>query len=208
MKRIGLMGGTFDPIHVGHLVAADAARHALDLETVFFIPSNIPPHKREAPEATPEQRFEMVLLATLDHPQFEASRVEVDRPGPSFTIDTLREFRQMFPEAELWFITGADALLEILTWKDARELLTLASFVGATRPGYPLEKLSQVKEGLGRLADSRIKVLEVPALAISSRDLRKRVREGRPIRYMVRRLVERYIYKMGLYGGRPEGLES
>ncbi|MDI3269115.1 MAG: adenylyltransferase/cytidyltransferase family protein, partial [Bacillota bacterium] len=87
MKRIGLMGGTFDPIHVGHLVAADAARHALDLETVLFIPSGAPPHKREAPEATAEQRFEMVLLATLDHPRFEASRVEVDRPGPSFTID-------------------------------------------------------------------------------------------------------------------------
>ncbi|MDI3270552.1 MAG: nicotinate-nucleotide adenylyltransferase, partial [Bacillota bacterium] len=132
----------------------------------------------------------------------------VDRPGPSFTIDTLRAFREMFPRADLWFITGADALLEILTWKDAGELLTLASFVGATRPGYPLKKLSQVKGALGALAESRIKVLEVPALAIASRDLRKRVREGRPIRYMVRRQVERYIYKMGLYGGRPEGLET
>lgn len=193
------MGGTFDPIHLGHLVAADAARHALGLERVIFVPAGQPPHKAGRDITPAEHRFAMTLLATLDHPAFEVSRAELDRPAPSYTIDTLRQFRAAHPDADLWFITGADAILEILTWREPQELLAHARFVAATRPGYPLRRLQAVQEALGPASRERIRILEVPALAIASRDLRERVRTGRPIRYLVPREVEAYIHKMGLY---------
>lgn len=198
-RSVGLMGGTFDPIHLGHLVAADAARHALGLERVIFVPASQPPHKLGSAITSGDHRFAMTLLATLDHPAFEVSRVELDRPSPSYTVETLRHFRALWPDADLWFITGADAILEILNWREPEELLALARFVAATRPGHPLGRLKAVKEALGPAARGRIRSLEVPALAIASRDLRERVRTGRPIRYLVPREVEAYIAKTGLY---------
>lgn len=199
------MGGTFDPIHLGHLVAADAARHALGLDRVIFVPAGQPPHKPGRDITPAEHRFAMTLLATLDHPAFEVSRIELERSAPSYTIDTLRQFREDHPDADLWFITGADAILEILNWREPQELLAQARFVAATRPGYPLRRLEAVKEALGPFSRDRIRTLEVPALAIASRDLRERVRTGRPIRYLVPREVEAYIHKMGLYRDRAEG---
>ncbi|MBX6351506.1 MAG: nicotinate (nicotinamide) nucleotide adenylyltransferase [Clostridia bacterium] len=148
-----------------------------------------------------EHRYAMALLATYDRPEFEVSRVELERPAPSYTVDTLREYRRRFPEAELWFITGADAILEILGWREPEELVRLARFVAVTRPGYPLERLKGVEEALGGAARGRIRTLEVPALAIASRDLRRRVAQGWPIRYLVPAEVARYIEKAGLYRG-------
>ncbi len=198
--RIGLMGGTFDPIHYGHLVAAEGARHALGLDRVFFVPAACPPHKVGRPITAAHHRHTMTLLATLSNPAFAVSTIELDRPGPSYTIDTLAVFRHEWgPAADLTFITGADALLEILNWRAPEELLAAARFVAATRPGYSPEGLEAVRQRLPENLRPRITTLEVPALAISSSDLRYRVRQGCPIKYLVPELVEDYIRKEGLY---------
>ena len=194
MTKIGLMGGTFDPIHNGHLVAAEEARYALGLESVLFIPAG-QPWQKDRTEVTPgEQRLEMTQLATDDNSFFEVSRLELDREGPTYTIETLRAIREMGSETdELYFITGADAILQILSWKRPDEALELATFVAVTRPGHELGDLRSVG------VEDRIVVLEIPALAISSTDIRRRVREGRPIRYLVPDAVARYIADQGLY---------
>ncbi len=187
-SRIGLMGGTFDPIHHGHLVAAEEARYAFELERVLFVPAGAPWQKGS--DVTPAaDRFQMTVLATQDDPAFEVSRIEIDREGPTYTIDTLRALRRERPDAQLFFITGADAIGQILTWKDPDEALDMATFVAVTRPGHELS---------GGL-DPRVKVLEIPALAISSTDIRERVREGRPVRYLVPDAVAAYISEHGLY---------
>lgn len=187
------MGGTFDPIHHGHLVAAEEARYALGLERVLFIPAGQPWQKERGVVTPAEQRFEMTKLATDEDPFFEVSRVELDRSGPTYTIDTLRAMRELRPGDDLYFITGADAISQILTWKRPEEALELATFVAVTRPGHELDDL----RSLG--AEDRIVVLEIPALAISSTDIRRRVAEGRPIRYLVPEAVARYIADQGLY---------
>jgi nicotinate-nucleotide adenylyltransferase len=199
-RRIGLMGGTFDPIHLGHLVTAEQARVDLDLDEVIFIPAGAPWQKSEG-VTTPEHRHLMTVLATAANPRFSVSRLEIDGPGPTYTVDTLRNVRAAF-ESEgisagrenLYFITGADAILNILTWKDAEECLALATFVAATRPGHDLERLEQ--EGLR----DRVIQLDVPALAISSTDIRERFAAGRAVRYLVPREVEEYVRKHDLYG--------
>ena len=199
-RRIGLMGGTFDPIHYGHLVTAEEVRGQFALERVVFVPSGQPPHK--APEGvTPaEHRYVMTVLATTSNPHFDVSRVDIDRPGPSYTVDTLTAARELYgPDTELYFITGADALLEILTWKSPERLLSLCRFVAATRPGYPLERVELVAGELFRRYRSRVLVVPVPAVAISSSDIRDRVRAGRSIRYLVPEPVAEYIYKHRLY---------
>jgi nicotinate-nucleotide adenylyltransferase len=193
VTKIGLMGGTFDPIHHGHLLAAEEARHAFDLDRVLFIPAGSPWQKDDKTVTPGEQRFEMTKLATADNPAFDVSRVELDREGPTYTIDTLRTMREHQPDGELFFITGADAISQILTWKDPSEVLELATFVAVTRPGHNLDDLRSAN------ADDRIVVLEIPALAISSTDIRSRVSEGRPIRYLVPDAVARYIADHGLY---------
>jgi nicotinate-nucleotide adenylyltransferase len=182
------MGGTFDPIHHGHLVAAEEARYAFSLERVTFIPAGHP-WQKERHVAPAEARYEMTQLAIADNPAFEVSRIEIDRDGPTYTVDTLRALRAEKPDAELFFITGADAIREILTWKDPDEALALATFVAVTRPGYELEKLPS----------QQIEVLEIPALAISSTDIRARVAVGRPIRYLVPDAVAAHIKIHGLY---------
>ncbi|MGI9950841.1 nicotinate-nucleotide adenylyltransferase [Moorellaceae bacterium AZ2] len=202
LQHVGLMGGTFDPIHYGHLVAAEEARDEFKLERVIFIPSGHPPHKKDCLVTPAEHRYRMTVLATASNHYFEVSRIEIDRPGLSYTIDTVTEFRRLLgPEPELYFITGADAILEILHWKDVEDLLRKCRFIAATRPGFPLEKLKDLKPQLPPDGWQRIHFLEVPALAISSTDIRRRVREGKTIKYLLPEAVEEYIRREGLYLG-------
>lgn len=193
--RLGIMGGTYDPIHVGHLVTAEEARVQFGLDRIVFVPSARPPLKDPAAVTAPEHRYLMTLLATVGHPAFAVSRIEIERPGPSYAIDTIEELRRERPGAELSFITGADALLEILRgeWHAAERLLQRCRFIAAIRPGYALPP-----EG-GRALPASVSVMEIPALAISSTDIRQRVRAGRPIRYLVPDAVEAYVRKYGLY---------
>lgn len=200
LQRIGLMGGTFDPIHYGHLVTAEAARCEFNLDKVIFIPSGQPPHKKGYQVTAAEHRYRMTVLATASNPFFAVSRIEIERPGVSYTIDTVTEFRRLLgPEPELYFITGADAILEILHWKDVGELLKKCRFIAATRPGFLLEKLEDLKPLLPLECWQRIHIIEVPALAISSTDIRRRVRERKTIKYLLPEAVEEYIRREGLY---------
>ncbi|WP_368861386.1 nicotinate-nucleotide adenylyltransferase [Frankia tisae] len=190
--RLGVMGGTFDPVHNGHLVAASEVAALFDLDEVVFVPSGQPWQKVHRVVSDPEDRYLMTFLATAENPQFTVSRVEIDRGGATYTIDTLRDLRGARPDDELFFITGADALAQIFTWRDHRELFGLAHFVGVSRPGYQLALDAALP------ADS-VSLLEVPALAISSSDIRKRVGSGAPIWYLTPDGVVRYIAKRHLY---------
>jgi len=191
-RRLGVMGGTFDPVHNGHLVAASEVAALYGLDEVVFVPTGSPWQKTERHVSPAEDRYLMTVLATASNPQFSVSRVDVDRPGPTYTIDTLRELHELKPRSELFFITGADALAQILDWHNASELFNLAHFVGATRPGYPLH-LDH------RFPDGTVSLVEVPALTISSSDCRARVARESPIWYLVPDPVVRYIDKRGLY---------
>ncbi len=189
---VGIMGGSFDPIHLGHLVTAEQARADLGLDEVVFVPAGSQPQKPQ--HTTPsELRYLMTVLATAANPAFSVSRLEIDREGPTYTVDTLRSMRQSRPNDQLFFITGADAILNILTWKDAKECLELAEFVAATRPGYDLHRLES--EGLRE----HVRILDVPALAISSSDVRKRFADDRPVRYLIPLEVEQFARKYRLY---------
>jgi len=197
--RLGLMGGTFDPIHCGHLAAAEEVRNCFMLDRMIFIPSARPPHKTGKVITDHEHRYTMAVLATVSNPYFDVSRIEIDRPGPSYTVDTLRHFRQVDTSAELFFITGADAILEILGWREPRDLLRLCRFVAVSRPGYDLDDISCLEAELGAELVSNIEILPVTPFDISSSDIRQRVAEGRSIRYLVPEEVRRYIYRNGLY---------
>ena len=185
------MGGTFDPIHHGHLVAASEVQARFDLDEVVFVPTGRPWQKADSEVSPAEDRYLMTVVATASNPRFTVSRVDVDRGGPTYTIDTLRDLRAGEPDAELFFITGADALAQILTWKDVDELWELAHFIGVTRPGHELSD--------NGLPTDRITLQEVPAMAISSTDCRARVAEGRPVWYLVPDGVVQYINKYRLY---------
>jgi nicotinate-nucleotide adenylyltransferase len=190
------MGGTFDPIHYGHLVTAEAALWKFDLDEVVFVPTGHPWMKEHVDVSPAEDRYLMTVIATASNPRFSVSRIEVEREGPTYAADTLQELRQMAEEElELYFITGADAILEIFQWKDPDEVLSMAHFIAATRPGYDLARL----EAAAPTSHPNISVMDIPALAISSTDVRRRVREGQPIRYLVPEGVLAYIHKMGLY---------
>jgi len=195
--KIGIMGGTFDPIHIGHLVAAEEARAVFNLDKVIFVPNYQPPHKLSLPITDPEHRYAMVLLSIYTNPYFEVSRIEIERDGPSYAIDTVREFGKLYPDGEIYFITGADAIAEILSWKQGEEILKLCKFIAVTRPGYDIGK---VREKLCFL-DNSVEFLKITEINISSTEIRKRVREGKPIRYLVLDTVENYIYKHNLYAG-------
>lgn len=185
------MGGTFDPLHHGHLVAASEVASRFDLDEVVFVPTGQPWQKSDRAVSRAEDRYLMTVVATAADPRFTVSRVDVDRPGPTFTTDTLRDLAAARPGAELFFITGADALEQIVSWKDVDVLWDLAHFVAVSRPGHSL-----AVEGLPAGA---VSVVEIPALAISSSDIRRRVHDGRPIRYLVPTGVLQYIAKSGLY---------
>jgi nicotinate-nucleotide adenylyltransferase len=198
-RRIGLMGGTFDPIHHGHLVAAEEARWQFDLDTVLFIP-NGQPWQKPVGVSPAEDRYRMTVIATASNPAFEVSRVEIDHPGPTYTVDTLRRLRaELGEDARLFFITGADAVLHILTWKDREEVLALAEFIAATRPGYDLERLTERLP----LAREWLHPMEIPMLAISSTEIRARVARGAPIQYLVPDGVVEYVAERGLYRSQP-----
>ncbi len=200
----GMMGGTFDPIHIGHLVTAEEARQQFNLDHVVFIPSGIPPHKPSAQVSAAEHRYLMTSLAVMSNPFFTVSRVEIDRPAPCYTIDTVREFSKAeSPDTALFFITGADAILEILTWKDYNVLLDLCTFIAVTRPGYSLERFRDTIGPICPAALEKVHFLEIPALAISSTYIRERVARGRTIKYLTPEPVEQYIKKHGLYLSGP-----
>lgn len=185
------MGGTFDPIHHGHLVAASEAQARHDLDEVVFVPTGQPWQKAGKRVAPAEDRYLMTVIATASNPRFTVSRVDIDRPGPTYTLDTLRDLKAQRPESDLFFITGADALAQILGWKGVDQLWELAQFIGVTRPGHVLSD-----EGLP--AD-RVRLEEVPAMSISSTDCRRRVNRGEPVWYLVPDGVVQYIAKYGLY---------
>jgi nicotinate-nucleotide adenylyltransferase len=186
------MGGTFDPIHHGHLVAASEVTSLFYLDEVVFVPTGQPWQKPAEEVTLAEDRYLMTVIATASNPRFHVSRIDIDRGGPTYTIDTLRELhRERGPETDLFFITGADALGNILTWRDADELFKLAHFIGCTRPGHRLTDPG--------LPDGQVSLVEIPALAISSTDCRERVRRGQPIWYLVPDGIVQYINKRGLY---------
>jgi len=188
------MGGTFDPIHHGHLVAASEVQSWFDLDQVVFVPTGDPWQKSDRVVTPAEDRYLMTVIATASNPRFTVSRVDIDRAGPTYTIDTLRDLRDQLPDAELFFITGADALADIFTWRNAEELFELAQFVGCTRPGYEMDD-----ETLGTIPSDRVTMIEIPALAISSTDCRDRTRRGEPVWYLVPDGVVQYIAKHHLY---------
>ncbi|MCY0879098.1 MAG: nicotinate-nucleotide adenylyltransferase [Firmicutes bacterium] len=198
-RAIGLMGGTFNPIHYGHLVAAEAARDAFDLDQVIFIPSGQPPHKAGLFVADPEHRYLMTFLAIVSNQHFEISRVEIDREGPSYTSETLEYFHRLDPSVLWYFITGADAILDIVTWHQPDTIFRYAEFIAASRPGYSLSKIEALKSHLGADQLARIHPLEVPALAISSSQIRERLQQGLSIKYLVPEAVEHYIAKNRVY---------
>ena len=193
-QRIGVMGGTFDPIHNGHLVAASEVGHVFALDEVIFVPTGMPWQKEGRTVSAAEDRYLMTVIATASNPRFSVSRVDIDRPGETYTIDTLRDLRAARgPDAEFFFITGADALARTISWRDADELFKLAHFVGCTRPGHRLSD-----DGL---PDERVSLIEIPALAISSTGCRERVGAGEPIWYLVPDGIVQYISKRRLYRG-------
>ncbi|NLP46708.1 MAG: nicotinate-nucleotide adenylyltransferase [Epulopiscium sp.] len=199
-KKLAIMGGTFNPIHYGHLVTAEAVRYQFHINKVLFMPTGHPPHKPFFDISHTEHRYLMTVLATVTNPYFDVSRIEIDREGITYTIDTIRYLKKIYGnDVELFFITGADAIHEILNWKDPEELLRLCTFVGVTRPEYHKKDLLMKIEELRQQYGSKVHFLEVPSLAISSSDIRKRVKENRPIKYLVPESVENYILKFGLY---------
>ncbi|MDR7420756.1 MAG: nicotinate-nucleotide adenylyltransferase [Armatimonadota bacterium] len=201
MTRLGIMGGTFDPIHHGHLVTAEEARSQFALDQVLFVPNRHPPHKDPADVTEPEHRYLMTFLATVSNPHFSVSRIEIQRPGASFTIATIRELAALYPDAVLYYITGADAILQILRgeWEQSAELLRLCEFIAATRPGFALDLDTLRRSNATGRPLKNVHVMAIPAMAISSTDIRARVGSGRPIKYLVPEAVESYIEKHGLY---------
>lgn len=192
-RRLGVMGGTFDPIHHGHLVAASEVAALFHLDEVVFVPTGQPWQKSHKAVSPAEDRYLMTVIATASNPQFSVSRIDIDRPGPTYTIDTLRDLHAQNEDADLFFITGADALSQIIGWRDASELFSLSHFIGVTRPGHDL-----TDDGLPK---GKVSLVEVPALAISSTDCRARVVKGDPVWYLVPDGVVRYIDKRQLYRG-------
>ncbi|MCG8431466.1 MAG: nicotinate-nucleotide adenylyltransferase [Candidatus Omnitrophica bacterium] len=187
--RIGILGGTFNPVHLGHLILAEEVREKLDFERLIFVPANLPPHKDTADIAPAEARFEMIRRAIAGNAYLSVSDAEIRRNGRSYTIDTVREFREAYPGDDLFFITGSDLLNYLDEWKDLKEITGMVHFVVATRPGYPLEKIPP-----------DIRTVPIRAVDISAFEIRGRVREGKSFRYLVPGVVYEYIREKNLYG--------
>lgn len=198
------MGGTFDPIHHGHLVAASEVAARFHLDEVVFVPTGVPWQKKHRKVSLGEDRYLMTTIATASNPRFTVSRVDIERPGDTYTVDTLKDLRaERGDDVDLYFITGADALTQILTWRGADEIFDLAHFVGVSRPGIEL-----TSPAIAHLPSDRVTLLDVPAMAISSTDCRARVADGQPIWYLVPDGIVQYIQKRGLYLPEYEELES
>lgn len=190
-RRLGIMGGTFDPIHHGHLVAASEVQYYFDLDEVVFVPTGEQPFKKGRDVTLAEHRYLMTVIATASNPRFTVSRVDIERGGTTYTIDTLRDLREVYPDDDLFFITGADVLSQILTWKDQEDLWELAHFVGVNRPGHDLDTSG--------LPEDAVSLVEIPAMAISSTGIRHRAANGVPVWYLVPDGVVQYINKYHLY---------
>ncbi|GAA1822758.1 nicotinate-nucleotide adenylyltransferase [Luedemannella flava] len=192
VRRVGIMGGTFDPVHHGHLVAASEVASRFVLDEVVFVPAGQPWQKAGATVSPAEDRYLMTVIATASNPRFRVSRVDIDRPGPTYAVDTLRDLRAEYgPDVELFFITGADALSRILSWREPEHLFELAHFIGVTRPGFELSD--------DHLPEDAVSLIEVPAMSISSTACRARVAIGDPVWYLVPDGVVQYIAKRHLY---------
>lgn len=198
-KKIGIMGGTFNPIHYGHLIAAKWAKENFQLDKVVFIPAGFPPHKQEKEVLPVKHRYLMTLLATIDEPDFEVSTIEIDRQGPSYTIDTIKQIHTYNKNTQIFFITGADSILELHTWKKYEELIKSCYFIAATREGYDTEKLYERIEELDGKFGKRIFHMEIPPVGISSTELRNRLKQGKTVKYLIPPTVEKYIKKNNLY---------
>ncbi len=193
MRKIGILGGTFNPVHIGHLAIAQRAMEAMGLEEVIFVPANIPPHKRPTCLAPARHRYEMVRAAIAANPGFRISDFEIRRPGKSYTVETLRHFRERMPEARLFFIIGQDSYPQLPRWKSIEEILNLAEFVIVTRPGC-----GQVKAG------PRLHIVVMPGIHVSSSYLRRRIAQGRSVKYFVPDEVEAYIRRHRLYDSKKK----
>lgn len=196
--RLGIMGGTFDPIHIGHLACADQARETFGLDAVVFVPAGNPVFKKDKQVTPASERLAMCQLAVESNPAFDASAIEINRGGDTYTVDTLRQLRAHYPDnVELYFITGADAVFSIVKWRESSEIARLAKLIAVTRPGYAMSE--EKKYYLSEQTDFSVTYAEVTALAISSSDLRKRVAEGKSIRYLTMQRVLDYVESHGLY---------
>lgn len=199
VKKLGIMGGTFDPIHYGHMVAAETARSEFGLNQVLFIPTGMPPHKENRMITEANLRYEMVEMSIRSNRHFLVSRMEIDREGPTYTVDTLRIIHSIIPDVELFFITGTDALREVLTWREHEEILRLARIIGVSRPGYDSKNFIRKLSVNYPFTRDRITQIEIPALAISSTDIRMRVANNKPIRYLLPDEVRLFIKNNDLY---------
>lgn len=197
--RIGLFGGTFDPVHLGHLVLAEQCREQCELDEVWFIPAGRPPHKTEQSISSGKIRAEMLEFATAGHAQFRVNQVELQRDELSFTVDTLRRLKSEDPSRELFFLIGADSLIDLPKWREPEQIGQLCTIVAVNRPGSDVGSSEWVRQHLPAGLFERIIQVAVPGIEISSRDLRQRIQSGRSIRYMVPRAVETYIMQHGLY---------
>jgi nicotinate-nucleotide adenylyltransferase len=187
--RIGILGGTFNPIHIGHLILAEEAYHKLKLDKLIFVPAFVPPHKAAEVIIDPKHRLKMVKLAIEDNPSFDISTIEVDARKKSYSIDTLKEFRSRFgQDSQLFFITGSDSLKDLFSWKDVNDIFKISKFIVASRPGYPFKEVPK-----------EVETVVITPIEVSSEDIRKRLKEGRSIRYLVPEKVRQYILEQGLY---------
>ncbi|MEI7026866.1 nicotinate-nucleotide adenylyltransferase [Paenibacillus sp. y28] len=193
--KVGIMGGTFDPIHTGHLLAAEWAREEAGLEEVWFMPAGVPPHKPNAPKASADERLALVQAAIAGHDSFRICGIELEREGPSYTADTMEELVQRHPGVQFSYIIGADMVQFLPHWNRIERLAELITFVGLQRPGYPLE-LEELPEAIGR----RVQLVPFIGLELSSTEIRRRLASGRSVRYMVPEPVYTLIREKGLYG--------
>lgn len=196
--KLGVMGGTFDPVHNGHLVAASEVADLFDLDEVIFVPTGEPWQKEGRRVSPAEDRYLMTVIATASNPRFSVSRVDIDRGGRTYTKDTLHDLRNLHPDSELFFITGADALASILSWQDWEDLFSISKFIGVSRPGYDLDG-QHIVAAIDKLPEDALHLVEIPALAISSSDCRARAARARPIWYLVPDGVVQYVSKRKLY---------
>jgi len=196
--RIGIFGGTFDPIHLGHLIVAEQAREQASLDEVWFVPAARPPHKLDQSISPFDRRAEMISLAITGQPQFRLERIEKDRPGPSFTVDTLSELQTAHPEHTFALIVGADCLPDLKNWREPQRILELAELVVSARPGWPMMEREELLKSVA-LTTLRMSRVDVPQVEIASREIRQRTAEGRTIRYLTTRAVEEYIRERKLY---------